>query len=192
MQQPVQRAGDRQKDADHTAEDDDRDEVGHIQHQLDLLLDFFALDAVEQESQNDGDGEAPQQAVDAQLEGVDKVALEIRRGHEALEVLETDPLAAQDALEGVIILESDQDAAHRHVLKNQGQRHSRQNEDQIQLPVPRNIDARIVHTLAGRDYYRPGSGCFHVDSSFSYIQYCILILRLHHYLELSSSKMIQM
>ena len=82
-----------------------------------------------------GTGEAPQQAVDAQLEGVDKVALEIRRGHEALEVLETDPLAAQDVLEGVIILESDQDAAHRHVLENQGQHHSRQNEDQIQLPV---------------------------------------------------------
>ena len=102
---------------DHTAEDDDRDEVGHIQHQLDLLFDFFALDAVEQESQNDGNGEAPQQAVDAQLEGVDKVALEIRRGHEALEVLETDPLAAQDVLEGVIILESDQDAAHRMYLK---------------------------------------------------------------------------
>src|SRR5699024_11761695 len=74
VQQPVQRAGDRQQDTDHTAEDDDRDEVAHIQHQLDLLFDFFALDAVEQESQNDGDGEAPQQVVDAQLEGVDKVA----------------------------------------------------------------------------------------------------------------------
>ena len=71
VQQPVQRAGDRQQDTDHTAEDDDRDEVGHIQHQLDLLFDLFALDAVEQESQDDGDGEAPQQAVDAQLQGID-------------------------------------------------------------------------------------------------------------------------
>ena len=191
VQQPVQRAGDRQKNADHTAEDDDRDEVGHIQHQLDLLFDFFALDAVEQESQNDGDGEAPQQAVDAQLKGVDKVALEIRRGHEALEVFETDPLAAQDALEGVVILESDQDAAHRHVLENQGQRHSRQNEDQIQLPVPRHIDARIVHTLAGRDCYRPGSGCFHVDSSFFYTM-SLSILHLHYHRRLNPLRLVQM
>ena len=73
-----------------------------------FCLIFLLSMRVEQESQNDGNGEAPQQAVDAQLEGVDKVALEIRRGHEALEVLETDPLAAQDVLEGVIILESDQ------------------------------------------------------------------------------------
>ena len=191
MQQPVQRAGDRQQDADHTAEDDDRDEVGHIQHQLDLLLDLFALDAVEQESQDDGDGEAPQQAVDAQLQGIDQIPLEVRRGHKALEVLQPHPLAAQDALEGVIILESDQDAAHRHVLEHQGQHHSRQDEDQIQLPVPRHIDARIVHTLAGRDCYRPGSGCFHVDSSFFYTM-SLSILHLHYLPESISLRIVQM
>jgi hypothetical protein len=35
--------GDRQ-DADNTTEDDDRDEVGHIEHELDLLLDLCAQD----------------------------------------------------------------------------------------------------------------------------------------------------
>ena len=56
VEQAVHGAGDRQQHTHNTAEDDHRDEVGHVKHQLDFLLDLLALNAVEQEGQDDGTG----------------------------------------------------------------------------------------------------------------------------------------
>lgn len=144
MQQTIHRAGNAQQHTDDAAQHDDRDKVWHIQHQLHLLLDLLALNAVEQEGQQDRDREAPEQSVDAQLQGIDQITLEVRRGHEAGKILKSDPLAAPDALEGIILLECDQHAAHRSVLEHQRQHHGGQQEQQVELPMPFDVDPCVV------------------------------------------------
>ena len=75
-----------EKDAHDTAQHDDRDEVGHIQHQLYLLLSALADDAVEQEGQQDGGRKTPQEAKYTQLQGVGEVLQEVRGRQEAFKV----------------------------------------------------------------------------------------------------------
>ena len=53
------------------------------------LIFLLSMRRLSRKARMMGMGKPHSKAVDAQLEGVDKVALEIRRGHEALEVFET-------------------------------------------------------------------------------------------------------
>ena len=178
VKQAVHRTGDTQQHPDDTAQHDDRDEVGHIQHQLHLLLDLLALDTVEQECQQDGDREAPQQTVDAQLQGVDQIALEVRRGHEAGKVFEAYPLAAPDTFEGIVLLERDQHTAHGRVLEHQRQHHSRQQEQQVKLPMPFDVDPCVVQLAFCCQHSRFRRGCLCFHESFSSFLIC-LPLDLH-------------
>jgi hypothetical protein len=126
-----------------------------------------------QECQQDRDREAPQQTVDAQLQGVDQIALEVRRGHEAGKVFEAYPLAAPDALEGIVLLERDQHTAHRSVLEHQRQRHGRQQEQQVKLPMPFDVDPCVVQLAfcCQHSRFRRGRLCFH--ESFSSFLICL-------------------
>ena len=131
----VHHAGRREKDADDTAKDDDRNEVGHVQHQLNLLLDLGAEYAVEQERQQDRRRESPQKAEHAQFQGVHQVGHEVRRGQEALEVRQSHPFAVPQAAERVVVHEGDRHAAHRDVAEDDRQHERWQHEDQVELPV---------------------------------------------------------
>ena len=127
--------GHRKKDTYDTAKYDNRYEVRHIQNQLNLFLDTYALNSVQQKCQNDRNRESPEQAVNTQFQSISQIAEEIRRFQKPLEVFESDPFASPDSFDRIIVLERDQDTAHRDIPEYDGQNHGRKNKDQIQLPM---------------------------------------------------------
>ena len=124
-----------QQNTDDTAEHDDRNEVRHVEDQLNLLLGFFAENAVEQEREQDRDREAPEQAKDTELQGVHQVAHEVRRREEALEVVKADPLAVEQTPDGVVLCERHGNSAHGDVAEDHRQQEGRRHKNDVQLPV---------------------------------------------------------
>ena len=112
-----------------------------------LFLKSCALDPVQQERQYDRNRKSPQQAVNAQLQGVGQIAHEVRRGQESGKMLESHPFASGNTPEWVVVLERDQNAAHGRVLEDQRQQKRRHQEDRIQLPVLLHIQHGVVESL---------------------------------------------
>ena len=108
--------------------------MGCIQHRLHHPLELCKAQLVDAQGQDDGDGETPQQAVQAQQHGVLDHAHTVGCGEEPLKPVQTDPLAAGDAPACLEIAEGDLDAVHGPVLINDGQHH-RDQQHHIELPV---------------------------------------------------------
>ena len=105
--------------------------VGHHLHRL-LVAERRAV--VEREGENDGDRKPGHELVGVDVERVPHHVPEFERVHEAHEVIEADPVAAQHALDRHELLERDHVADHRHVHEQQ-QPDQRQGHEQVQLPV---------------------------------------------------------
>lgn len=129
-----QTAGRTEEDLDHTTDDHGGDEVGCVQHRLHHPLELCKAQLVDAQGQDDGDGEAPQQAVQAQQHGVLDHAHTVGCGEEPFKPVQANPLAAGDAAACLEIPERDLDAVHGPVLINDGQHH-RDQQHHIELPV---------------------------------------------------------
>ena len=76
-------------------------------------------------------------------------------------MFKTYPSAPQDSSDRIVILKSDQNAAHRSVLKDQREQQSWQQEDHIQLPVLSYVHKSVVKACAffllfpGGNSFRP-------------------------------------
>ena len=143
----VQRTGDGQQDTDKSAENDDGNKVRKIQNSLYFLLDSRALDPIQKKGEQDRDREAPEKAVNTQLQCIRQISQEIRRGKKPLEILKADPSAAQDSADRVIILKCNQDSAHRKISEDNCQKQCRQQKEKIQLPVLSDIQHCFSHFL---------------------------------------------
>ena len=108
--------------------------MGCIQHRLHHPLELCKAQLVDAQGQDDGDGETPQQAVQAQQHGILDHAHTVGCGEEPFKPVQADPLAAGDAAACLEIAEGDLDAVHGPVLINDGQHHGDQ-QHHIELPV---------------------------------------------------------
>ena len=108
--------------------------MGRIQHRLHHPLELCKAQLVDAQGQDDGDGETPQQAVQAQQHGILDHAHTVGCGEEPFKPVQADPLAAGDAAACLEIAEGDLDAVHGPVLINDGQHH-RDQQHHIELPV---------------------------------------------------------
>ena len=108
--------------------------MGCIQHRLHHPLELCKAQLVDAQGQDDGDGETPQQAVQAQQHGILDHAHTVGCGEEPFKPVQADPLAAGDAAACLEIAEGDLDAVHGPVLINDGQHH-RDQQHHIELPV---------------------------------------------------------
>ena len=59
-------------------------------------------------------------------------------------MIEADPFAPEDAREGVVVFECDQDAAHGDIAEDNRQQEGRHNKEQIQLPVLPDIHHAVM------------------------------------------------
>ena len=90
-----------------------------VEDRLHDALVAVETELVNAQGQNDRNREAPQEAVEAQQDGVFHHAGERGRGEEPLEPLEAHELAAQVAPAGLEIAEGDLKPVHGDILVNQ-------------------------------------------------------------------------
>ena len=110
--------------------------MGRVQNRLHYALVAREAQLVDAQRQDDRHREAPQQAEEAQQDGVLDHSATGRGGEEPLEPFQAHPLAAQIAAGRLEVPEGDLDAVHRNVLVHEGQHH-RDQQQQVQLPVVR-------------------------------------------------------
>ncbi|MCD7837597.1 MAG: hypothetical protein LUG65_01640 [Clostridiales bacterium] len=107
---------------------------GGIQHGLHHPFEPGEAQLVDGQGQDDGDREAPQQAVQAQQHCVADHTDAVGAAEEPLEPFQTHPFAAQIASAGLEVAEGDLDAVHGDVLVNDGD-DDRDQQQQVELPV---------------------------------------------------------
>ena len=95
-----------------------RDEVGQEADGLHRALHGAAAHLVQDQGQHDRHREGEEQIVEAEQEGVADQPEEIGVGEEADEVLQADPLAAEHADAGVVVLKGDHDPVHGDVVED--------------------------------------------------------------------------
>ena len=108
--------------------------MGRVEDGLNHPLEFVEPYLVDDEGQDDGDGEAPQQAIEADKHRVLHHPPEGGRLEEPDEPVEAHPPAGGEAQVGVKVPEGDLDAVHGDVLVDNGQDHRYQQQG-VQLPV---------------------------------------------------------
>ena len=126
-----QAAGRRKQGAQNTDNDHSGDEVGQIHHGLYAAFEEFTADFVDEQSQNDGNGKAHNNGIQADAKCVFDQTAKILGFKELDEIFEADPLAARDAQYGREITEGDLRAihgrVHEHDIPDQGgQQHQKQ------------------------------------------------------------------
>ncbi|MCD7857426.1 MAG: hypothetical protein LUG55_06445 [Clostridiales bacterium] len=129
---------------------------GGVQHGLHHPLESAEPKLVDGQGQDDGNREAPQQAVQAQQNGVANHTHTVGAAEESLEPVKPHPFAAQIALAGLKVTEGDLDAVHGDVLVNDGDDH-RDQQQQVKLPVggQPGFQGHLVDSL-----HRPGLRLF--------------------------------
>src|SRR5690606_30200224 len=83
--------------------------------------------------EQDGYRESGDELVEGEHDGVAQEGPEVVAGHEALDVLQADPLGAGDPSDGGEVPEGDLDAVHRPVHEDDDPDDCRQDEE-VQLP----------------------------------------------------------
>jgi len=109
--------------------------VRQVRHRLDEALEGVPPQLVDQEGEDDRRGEAEDDLEDADGEGVEHEAPEVDAREEVLEVLKAYPLAPEDALYGIEVLERDDRAVHRAVMEHEVVEEDRQ-EHEVDVLVP--------------------------------------------------------
>ena len=127
---------------DHAHDHHRGDEVWGVGDELDGLLEGGAARVVERQRQQDGDGKAGEQVVDAQPQGVAEDAPEAERLGEPHHVLEPDPRTAPDPLYRGEIAERDLSPVHGHVVEDDDVGH-RHRDDQVEVPVAQDALAEV-------------------------------------------------
>ena len=105
--------------------------MGQIHHGLYAAFEEFTADFVDQQSQNDGNGKAHNNGIQADAKCVFDQTAKILGFKELGEIFEADPLAARDTQYGREITEGDLRAVHgrvhEHDIPDQGgQQHQKQ------------------------------------------------------------------
>ena len=127
-------AGRREKQADDSDQNHRGDEMWSIHHCLHDLFIPPEWSLIQQQCQQNRHRERTQQRSDADGQRIGQQLHKIRGRKESLEISESHPGAAGDALCSLVIPEGDLDPVHGVISEDQEIRH-RRNQEKIQLPV---------------------------------------------------------
>ena len=106
-----------------------------IADRLERALDFFVLDFVDHQRQDNRDREPQHQAQDADRQRVFQDHREPIGMEQPVELLEPNPWAAEHPLFEAVIFERNDDPVHRFVREDDEANQRRQHHD-VQLPMP--------------------------------------------------------
>ena len=95
--------------------------MGGIQYRLDQPLIPPEAELIDDQGQDNGDGEGPQQAVQADEDGIFDHADTGGRTEEAFKPIKSHPLAARISPAGFKIAEGNLNAVHGNILVDDGQ-----------------------------------------------------------------------
>src|SRR5690606_37044188 len=106
------------QDHEDAVNHDPREEVRQVGDGLDALLEWPPANLVDEQGKQDPGGQSPEEAIGTDQQCISEDIGEIRTLEHLLEMFETDPWAARDALEHLVILEGDDSPVHGEITEN--------------------------------------------------------------------------